>query len=578
MPTKALTQTLLAGSALGVLLTLPASAEVLDTLVEYGNAAVANPTSAGAGIARGFTNPAADQYTITAGGTDFWDVSDHGSFIYDADQTQAGDFSAYVRVDNIGQPGEVLPGEWGRAGLMARGGDPTAANGAYAATIRRFGTGANGSGIALQQRAAIAGGTSNPTNERYDGPGGAATSPMTPVHLSLTRFGGTWYSSWAPDVAGAPGTWTAPATLGVSADQSGALSVGLAHQNHSVQPEISTATFSGFSVSAPNANLMGGLPEGSLAPNQHPGGVVRGSAAAINPVSGGAVSTANWRVLTVSNPQPGLVAQLYTGSGNPGSQGGAFNVINNNAPTGTAIIPNVGWFGGDDNDINYFGLTGQASFGVAVQGTDPASNAAGAFSGNEENYGVHMFGEIFISPDGERMGADANQVLFKDGIDDYTYLNIDGNTLIDDNNWTGRFGNDNGGSPIVSLDVSDPKFDDGEWVSFQMVMWEGGGGDNGTLFTDMADANANFPGANNVAANAEDLVSPDNFRYFATVNGDVSGTDMIVDGVFPGTSYLAGQRVALFIDGRLVGTVPEPSAVAFLGLSGLALILRRRRR
>ena len=44
------------------------------------------------------------------------------------------------------------------------------------------------------------------------------------------------------------------------------------------------------------------------------------------------------------------------------------------------------------------------------------------------------------------------------------------------------------------MNVSDAKFDDGEWVSFEMIMWEGGGGDDGALYTDMDDANGSFYG------------------------------------------------------------------------------------
>ena len=98
----------------------------------------ANATS-GAGIPRGadFSGSASGNYTITAGGTDFWDVSDHGSAIFDSTATPVtGDFSAVVQV-SIGLAGEVMPGEWGRCGIMART-DPSAANSAYFASTQKF--------------------------------------------------------------------------------------------------------------------------------------------------------------------------------------------------------------------------------------------------------------------------------------------------------------------------------------------------------------------------------------------------------------------------------------------------------
>ena len=64
---------------------LAANAQVFDTIYEYGNAADSNQTS-GAGVERGATyDGAGNTYTITAGGTDFWSGTDHGSAIFDAD-------------------------------------------------------------------------------------------------------------------------------------------------------------------------------------------------------------------------------------------------------------------------------------------------------------------------------------------------------------------------------------------------------------------------------------------------------------------------------------------------------------
>ena len=147
---------------------LAVNAQVLDDLFEYGNAAEANAES-GAGMARGTTYDAAtDVYTITAGGTDFWSPTDHGSAIFDADgSTVDGNFSAVVKV-SIGLPGEVMPGEWGRSGIMART-DPADPASAYFASTQKFN---GGKQHILQARDAAGGDTGRPSN-------GATTTLVT---------------------------------------------------------------------------------------------------------------------------------------------------------------------------------------------------------------------------------------------------------------------------------------------------------------------------------------------------------------------------------------------------------------
>src|SRR5690606_16576792 len=93
---------------------------------------------------------------------------------------------------------------------------------------------------------------------------------------------------------------------------------------------------------------------------------------------------------------------------------------------------------------------------------------------------VRLTGEIFFPEPG--------LYQFKDGVDDFTYLAIDGQELINDNAWTGVLGGDNGGSPIVSLDVATSG-----WKSFEFIASEGGGGDSGVLYWDWTDAG---PGTN----------------------------------------------------------------------------------
>ena len=225
---------------------MAANAQPYADLFEYGNAAAANALS-GAGVARGTTHdPATDVYTITAGGTDIWSTSDHGSAIFDVDgPTVDGNFSAVVKV-SIGLPGEVMPGEWGRSGIMART-EPANPASAYFASTQKF----NGPNQhILQARDSAGAGTGRPSN-------GATTTLVTghdpdvaavPVWLGLHRNDGTLYSSWADDNGGSPGTWSNAESRPGSADHNGPVFMGLFHQNHNVQPETSTATFMDFAI------------------------------------------------------------------------------------------------------------------------------------------------------------------------------------------------------------------------------------------------------------------------------------------------------------------------------------------
>ncbi|MDB6133625.1 MAG: hypothetical protein JWM59_1868, partial [Verrucomicrobiales bacterium] len=112
-----------------------------------------------------------------------------------------------------------------------------------------------------------------------------------------------------------------------------------------------------------------------------------------------------------------------------------------------------------------------------------AFNGSGLFTGNEDYYGVEMKGQIFIPGDADRAQPDlpGEFILFKDGVGDFAYLEIDGKQLINDNKWTGVTSKDNGGGNLAVFDVSNPKYDDGEWVPFRMIMWEAQGGDSAAL-------------------------------------------------------------------------------------------------
>lgn len=461
---------------------LPAGAETLDTLAEFGNAASADSTS-GAGTARGFTNPAAGEYTITAGGTDFWGNSDNGSFIYDADQSRADgeNFSVIVRsVSVAGDPAETLAGEWGRTGPMARK-IPDDAGSANVAHIRKSGgdpLGTNPADTLIQGRQADGAGTDRGPGEDGEHRNFAENTlngsvRNTPIWMGLHRYEGEWYSTWAPDNGGSPGTWSPAIRRLGTPDMSGEVWVGLAHQSHNIHPIVNTAVFDNFEVGAFDPEL-GDFP---VVPNceleLNPGEILLTA-------SGTEIGTTEpvdvaWeaRYIGAEVTTQGLLnADIYLG-GNPGSLAAIESLIAVTDPSGSTQIEQIHWSGNAYTTTNSAGVN---LFAEAVPGS---------FGGDQNDYGVVMTGEIFIPSDTSRGGEES--VKFRDGVDDFCLLEIDGVQLINDNTWSDVGGTANGGGAQATLDVSDPKFDDGEWVSFRMITWEGGGGDHGFLIWDALD-------------------------------------------------------------------------------------------
>jgi hypothetical protein len=338
--------------AAGLFASGPASAEVLDTLHEYGDAATGEATS-NAGFARGFATPAAtdtggapatNTYTLTAGGADFWGGSDQGSAIFDeTGPARVGDFSAVVRM-RIGEAGEPLAsGGWGRTGIQARK-TPAAANSANFSVYRRS-DGAQP--IVMGERSSDGAGT---------GEGGAPNFAvnLTPhqttwVWLALHRLGNRVAMSWAPDNAGVPGTWSAFSSRVASADQLGPVYVGLAHQNHGTAGagKTSTTTYTNFSVGPFNPALgaatpvlpaIGSLPgpkgecnSFGIFENRAPGGGNLGLTVTLLSQAPVNASTGQVSVLDVTDPDT-------NGSGGPVLQGTPIPYLTNTV-------------GVDDNDI-----------------------------------------------------------------------------------------------------------------------------------------------------------------------------------------------------------------------------------
>lgn len=542
----------------------------LDTLQEYGNAATppsdpgANP--AGKFHSADFNDSATGKYAITAAGTDLWGTSDNGSFIYDSAQTQSGDFSATVRSVSIAaDPLELLAGEWGRTGLMARV-DPTVANSADVAHIRKSGS-VNGFTVFQGRRSA------GVDTERDNGEmGNSAANQVngsvrnTPIWLGLHRFNGRWFATWADDVAGAPGTWSA-ARERPNPSIPGDVYVGLCHQSHGNDNAHNsggnTAEFENFSVAAFDV-ATGDFPKtyaGEVTLNVDQLSVT-GSVTELGDL---VPRDVNWEVRYRGGSQlySGLQADIFM-QNNVGNAA-AFNLMTAGVPNGTAFIETIRWSSGNYTQTNAAGLN---LFAQAVPGS---------FGGGQDSYGVNLTGEIFIPSDTARGGQEF--VLFHDGVDDFCLLEIDGVVLIDNNNAATLAG---AGGTQATFDCSDAKFDNGAWVTFRMGTWEGAGGDDAILVWDAldrtgsddvtlaTDANLNSYLGTGLGDGAQitfvhdagrsDEIPTANFRYtgvgtISTANGTGQPANQLVGTVPAGTLF-----VELYFDGLLHQSVPiEPT-------------------
>ncbi len=203
-------------------------------------------------------------------GGDFWNGGDTGTYLHE-DARVTGSFSAVVRV--VGQS-ESATGQWGKAGIMAR--DSLAVDSASAMAQVAAGEGSDGNvPMRLAGRGDLTGGGGGYEDPIKDGGGvdvlndifnSDGSVDLTWLRLDYDAVAGSFSAGSAPDVAGAPGTWSFsdPRVLPDS-DPGDGWFVGLAYSAHGdlALPGgegVHEVTFDSFTINAipePSSTLLG---------------------------------------------------------------------------------------------------------------------------------------------------------------------------------------------------------------------------------------------------------------------------------------------------------------------------------
>jgi hypothetical protein len=201
---------------------------------------------------------------------------------------------------------------------------------------------------------------------------------------------------------------------------------------------------------------------------------------------------------------------------------------------------------------------------------------------NREYYSLRATGEIFI-PEGT--------VSFWDGTDDYSKLVIDGDTLIEDTDWTSWDGTQNPGNTVgdtgsftgtksdAKMTVDGKEFTGG-WYSIEYRGAEWGGGDNFRLVWDVGDFGNSGPDKGSAYANPD--AAADTFYTvgspFLRVTEETPIPGITVSAELPLGTMQAGVPYGYTGTGELgsAGTNVEiPLNGATIGLSGeVNLVLR----
>ncbi|MFP4058701.1 MAG: hypothetical protein ACLF0G_17680, partial [Candidatus Brocadiia bacterium] len=169
-------------------------------------------------------------YTITGSGSDVWGNADHFHFYHD---TWSGNFEAICRVNSL-----TGSDSWRKGGIMARDGlDADAVNVAARSTP---GQGSRKVGLQWRDSTGAGSGSTDLPN---------ASSGTQPVWLKLSRNFYQFSASWAPDVGGAPGTWSDTRTRN-SMNMPSEVELGLWVTSHN-NGEESVAEIDNFQINAP---------------------------------------------------------------------------------------------------------------------------------------------------------------------------------------------------------------------------------------------------------------------------------------------------------------------------------------
>jgi hypothetical protein len=272
-----------------------------------------------------------------------------------------------------------------------------------------------------------------------------------------------------------------------------------------------------------------------------------------------ALSGPTWEVaeqISVTLRAPGAAAQ--TGGLYATYLNGNYNTV----PSFDSAVANI------NNQVTAPFFVDRISWG---NDTPNAYPAALGWTGNHENYSAEFKGEIFV-PEGT--------VTFRDHNDDYAYLKVGEQTLIDDNNWTSYDGSQNGGGAAASFVASknDATVEglQGGWYPFTFRGGEGGGGDNFRLLWDATDKGTTEPTSANVDT-AGDFFTVGTPFLRATDPGVVSlvllplGVAGVTSSGLAGTDTLgtAGANAEVPTNGAEITYVGEHTYVLTATLGGI---------